>query len=189
MKAKRLRTALVLAALAVANGWAAAPSRIIGKYGQFRPSADPLKTEYGTSMGYGGEINLSLSNYVDIWFGAMHHPQQYNVRADARSSLTPIDAGVKIKIPVPVLGTPYFGAGAVSMTYAEKAAGVETSHHGLGYCVQAGIVIPPCSGRACSKALFSIDLFLNYTRCEVDIDGRPFDVSGVRVGVGWGFGL
>ncbi|MBN2206452.1 MAG: outer membrane beta-barrel protein [Candidatus Aminicenantes bacterium] len=186
---KRSGAFLVLAILATAGAWAAAPSRIIGKYAQFRPSTDPLKSEYGTSMGYGGEINISLSNYVDLWFGAMHHPQQYNVRADTRASLTPVEAGIKVKIPVPVLGTPYFGAGAVYATYAQKAAGVESSANGLGYCVQAGIVIPPCSGRACSKAIFSLDLFLNYSKCEVDLGGRPLDVGGLRVGVGWGFGF
>lgn len=178
---------LVLALASAAQ--AAAPSRIIGKYAQFRPSTNPLKTNYGISMGYGGEINLSLSNYVDLWLGAMHHPQQNHIKPGSRISLTPIDAGVKIKLPVPFLGTPYFGVGAVYCTYAEKAAGVESSQNGLGYCLQAGMVIPPCAGRSCSTALFSIDLFLNYSNCEVVIGQRSLDIGGLRIGVGWGVGF
>jgi hypothetical protein len=175
--------------LAGSSARAAAPSRLIGKYAQFRPALNPLKSDFGTSMGYGGEINLSLSNYVDFWVGAMHHPGQNNLVSGASASLTPLDAGVKVKIPVPFLGTPYVGVGGVYSTYTEKAGGVETSSNGVGYCLQAGMVIPPCSGRSCSNALFSIDLFLNYSSCQVDVGGRALDVGGLRIGLGWGVGF
>lgn len=178
---------IILAAAAIVQG--AAPSRIIGKYAQFRPSTNPLKSDYGRSMGYGGEINLSLSNYVDLWLGVMHHPQQNQVTSNVRGSLTPVDGGLKIKIPVPFLGTPYIGVGAVYSTYTEKAPGLESSASGLGYCLQTGIVIPPCTGRSCSNALFSIDLFLNYSSCEVVLGNRTLDIGGLRIGLGWGLGF
>jgi hypothetical protein len=186
------RTAIAIAlgcALAVPSARAAAPSRIIGKYAQFRPAVNPLKTDFGTSMGYGGEVNISLSNYMDLWVGAMHHPRQNNVVPGARASLTPLDAGVKIKLPVPFLGTPYFGVGGVYSTYTEKTGSLESSSTGLGYCLQAGMVIPPCAGRSCSNALFSVDLFLNYSTCEVDVRGRKLDIGGLRIGLGWGVGF
>ncbi len=181
--------ALILVLAAASAAQAAAPSRLIGKFAQFRPSTNPLKADYGTSLGYGGEINISLSNYLDLWLGAMYHPQQNHLSAGSRISLTPIDAGLKLKLPVPFLGTPYFGAGAVYCTYTEKAAGVESSQSGLGYCLQTGIVIPPCTGRSCSNALFSVDLFLNYSSCEVAVANRTLEIGGLRIGVGWGVGF
>jgi len=186
---RRAGTIVLGLVLVAATARAAAPSRIIGKYAQFRPSTNPLKSEYGTSMGYGGEINFSLSNYVDLWLGAMHHPQQNQATPVASASLTPIDAGIKIKIPVYFLGTPYFGVGGVYSTYTERAADVESSFDGLGYCLQVGMVIPPCSGEACRESLFSIDLFLNYSSCEIAVRGRTIDVGGLRIGLGWGLGF
>jgi hypothetical protein len=185
---KRFAAGLAVLAFAAALQ-ASAPSRLIGKFGQFRPSTNPLKTSYGTSLGYGGEVDFSLSNYLDLWLSAMYHPQQNHVTATSRASLTPVDAGLKLKLPVPFLGTPYFGVGAVYCTYSEKQGTVQSSEGGLGYCLQAGLVIPPCTGRTCSTALFSIDLFLNYSDCRVAIDGRTLDLGGLRIGLGWGVGF
>ena len=98
-------------------------------------------------------------------------------------------AGKLRPIPVPFLGTPYIGVGAVYSTYTEKAPGLESSASGLGYCLQTGIVIPPCTGRSCSNALFSIDLFLNYSSCEVVLGDRTLDIGGLRIGLGWGLGF
>lgn len=165
-------------------------SRIIAKYAQFHPSDQVFKDSYGKSIGYGGEINISVSKFLDVWAAGMYYSKDGILSGKAeekRLVLVPIECGLKFKIPLKAIATPYFGGGAVRFEYREKSLGEEVKDSGLGYSLQAGLVIPPCSGPSCGSSLFSLDLFVNYSDCRVNLRDIPVNVGGIRLGIGWGF--
>jgi len=162
-----------------------AQTRLLGKYAQFNPQDKTFKNIFGKGMGYGLELNVPFSKLIDLWIGGMYFSKK--LEPEKKIILAPIEGGLKLKIPFPPLTTPYLGGGALFCQYLESSPSGETKDNGLGYCVQAGFVIPSCTNQSCRSSLFSLDLFVNYTYCRINLYSHQTNIGGLRLGVAWGF--
>ena len=163
-------------------------SRLIVKYAQCQPSEPTFKELYGPQRGFGGELSVGISTFVDFWIGGMY----CNYKSDPALMTTgpavqliPIETGLKLKFPIKIF-TPYVGGGLVYTQYIQNKGADELRASGLGYCGQAGLVFPSCSGAACSTSLFVIDIFVNYSVCRIETEDINLNTGGLKLGIGWG---
>ena len=163
-------------------------TRFIARYAYFQPADNIFREIYGNGHTFGGELNIDVMKYADIWFGWMYYSKKSKLPLtgeDTVISLLPLEAGLKLKYPTKFI-TPYFGGGIVYNYYSESNNLGYIRDSGTGYCIVAGFYIFTCRSRRCAFNM-NLDFFINYTRCLVKPVDIEVNIGGTRIGIGWGF--
>lgn len=150
--------------------------------GYFIPSEQSFKDIYGEGMAIGGEIDIKLWKFIDLWLIGNYYSKKGHLpftEEETRMTLIPIGGGPKIRFQKGIINL-YIGLGPVFYVYQEKnpigiAKGTDT-----GVIGQAG-----CYFNIVGGLLF--DVSVNYSRCSVKPQKIKADLGGIQAGISLGY--
>jgi len=155
--------------------------RIIASADYFSPRQGVLKNVYRHGMNYGGEINVGLARFIELWIGGHYFGKTVTDAAsgeERKVSLVPLEAGLKFRLHKGVFN-PYLGIGGGYFLYEEKTAAATTREKRPGLVSQAGFFVK-------IARFFVIDLSAQYKYCPMKTASGTFDVGGFHFGLGLG---
>lgn len=153
---------------------------IKGSY--FYPSEQAFKDIYGGGFSFGGEISVEVLKNLSIWLGGNYFEKKGKLtftREDTKIMLTPIGGGIKYEFPTGKF-SPYLGLGAYYYLYRESNLLGDVSANEIGYIGKLGTYIYLSNH-------FIVDLFLNYSYCEIQPVDFKIDIGGLEAGIGIGY--
>lgn len=153
---------------------------ITGNY--FSPKEGNLKFVYKKGMMYGAEINVGVTDFVEIWFAENYFSKTVIDTVSEYENkvyLIPIELGLKIRLNKGVVN-PYFGIGGGYFQYKEKTSDGEVREQNIGFIGQSGLFIK-------INGFFVMDFYVHFKYCPITSALEKFDVGGFHFGAGFGF--
>jgi hypothetical protein len=148
----------------------------------FLPSEQSFKDIYGSSFGFGGELNFGLWKSVQLWLigNYLTNDGSLPVTSEATSiSLLALGGGPKIRFSRARF-SPYLGVGPVVYIYKEENPIGLAEGTGLGFIGQFGVSFLVAGG-------LILDVNLNYTYCQVQPQNIKANVGGLQLGLSIGY--
>jgi len=148
----------------------------------FSPSEKSFKEMYGEGVTFGGEVNIRLWRFIDLWLVGNYYSKKGELpftKESTRMILVPIGIGLKLMIQRNVIN-PYVGLGPVFYIYNEKNPIGTANGTGIGIMGDIGCYFKIAGG-------FLVDASVNYSYCEVKPQKIKADVGGIQAGIGLGF--
>jgi len=155
--------------------------RVIVSADFFSPRQTALLDRYGRGPDFGGEIDLELWPFGDVWLSLDHFGATAVDPIDGTErslSLTVPAAGLKFRMTGGLL-SPYVGAGAAYFFHRERADSGVVGARGLGFTASAGLILR--IGR-----VFVLDGFVRYKRGLLALPSGEIDAGGFHFGGGLG---
>jgi len=155
--------------------------RIVASGDYFTPRPGVLRSVYRHGMDYGGEVNLSVTRFIEIWVGGHYFGKTVAdaaTGAERKVSLVPLEAGIKLRLRSGVLN-PYLGVGGGYFHYKEKTSLATVIEKRLGLVGRAGLF-------AKIAGLFVLDVSAQYEYCRMKTATGRLDVGGFHIGAGLG---
>lgn len=152
------------------------------KGGYFYPSEEAFKDIYGGGFSFGGEISVKVIQNLSIWAGGSYFTKKGKLtftQEDTEIKLIPIGSGLKYEFQIGKFA-PYLGLGVNYYQYKESNPLGEVSKNEIGYIGRTGAYIHVSNH-------FVIDLFLNYSYCEIQPADLKINIGGVEAGIGIGY--
>ncbi len=153
---------------------------VTGNY--FSPKEGNLKTKYEKGWMFGAEMNVGVTDLVEIWF-AENYFSKTVVDAVSGSKnkvyLIPIELGLKIRLNKGIVN-PYFGIGGGYFQYKEETPDGEIREQNIGFIGQSGLFIK-------ISGFFVVDIYAQFKYCPITTATEKFDVGGFHFGLGLGF--
>ena len=152
------------------------------KGGYFYPSEKAFKDIYGGGFSIGGEISVGILKNLSIWVGGNYFTKKGKLtftQEDTEIKLTPIGGGLKYEFPTGKFA-PYLGLGVNYYLYEESNPLGDVNKNEVGYIGKAGTYIYLTSH-------FIIDLFLNYSYCDIQPADFKINIGGLEAGIGGGY--
>ncbi len=153
---------------------------VTGNY--FSPREGNLKTLYENGMMYGAEINVGVTDFVELWFAESYFSKTVsNTDSDSEYKvyLIPIELGLKVRLNKGVVN-PYFGIGGGYFQYREKTPDGEVREQNIGFIGQSGLFLK-------MSGFFVVDIYAQFKYCPLTTAAEKFDVGGFHFGAGLGF--
>jgi len=155
--------------------------RIIASADYFSPRQGVLKNVYRHGMNYGGEINVGVARFIELWIGGHYFGKTVTDAAsgnERKASLVPLEAGIKFRFHKGVFN-PYLGIGGGYFLYKEKTAAATIREKRPGLVSQAGFFVK-------IARFFVIDFSSQYKYCPMETAAGKFDAGGFHFGLGLG---
>lgn len=156
--------------------------RVTATASYFSPREGVLKEVYRHGMMFGGEVNVGIAEYVDIWLGGYYFGKTVLEAASEQERkvwLLPVEAGFKFRLNNDFFN-PYFGIGAGYFQYREQGPLGEVRESQIGFIGQAGFFFK-------IGGLVIIDGYAQYKYYPIERGTERFDVGGFNFGGGFGF--
>jgi len=150
--------------------------------GYFIPSEQSFKDVYSGGMTVGGEINIKLWKFIDLWLSGNYYSQKGNLPVTGEETtmrLIPIGGGLKLRFREGIIN-PYLGFGSLVCFYKETNPIGVAEGTGVGVIGQVG-----CFFKITGGLLF--DLSLNYSYCTVKPQKIKADIGGIQAGISLGY--
>lgn len=148
----------------------------------FNPSEQSFKDIYGGGMVIGGEINIKLWRFMDLWLIGNYYSKKGSLpftKEGTKMTLIPIGGGLKIRLQRGAIN-PYIGFGPVIYIYKE------TNPIGVAQGTKAGIIGQAgCYFNIVGGLLF--DVSINYSYCSVKSQKIKANLGGIQAGIGLGY--
>ncbi len=153
---------------------------VTGNY--FSPREGNLKTVYNNGMMYGAEINVGVTDFVELWFAEGYFSKTVtDTVSDAKNKvyLIPIELGLKVRLNKGLVN-PYFGIGGGYFQYMEETPDAEVREQNIGFIGQSGLFLK-------ISGFFVVDIYAQFKYCPITTAVEKFDVGGFHFGMGLGF--
>jgi len=154
--------------------------RVEGKVAYFIKTDKAFRDIYGTGTIYGGEINIGILKYLELWAGGRYYRKKGELAVTKEMTeitLFPLEFGLKLRDRS---GGGYIGIGIRSYQYKETNPIGEVKGNSLGILGQLGLLLKITNG-------FMLDIYLSYSHCEVKPQNIKVNIGGGEVGIGLGF--
>lgn len=148
----------------------------------FQPSRTVFKDTYKNRWIGEGEFTVRVFKFIDVWLGGNYYRGNGKLPfsdEDTSMTLIGIGGGLKFKATIGAF-SPYLDIGPLVCFYKESNPIGTAKGNKIGFIGQAGVYF------FFSKSLF-FDLFVSYTRCEVQPQRIKTDLGGLYGGIGLGF--
>lgn len=148
----------------------------------FSPSEKSFKDMYGEGITFGGEVNIKLWRFIDLWLVGNYYSKEGELpftKESTKMTLIPLGVGVKLMIQRDVIN-PYIGIGPVVYIYEEKNPIGKADGTGIGIIGEIGCYFRIAGG-------FLVDASVNYSYCEVKPQKIKADLGGIQAGIGLGY--
>jgi hypothetical protein len=155
--------------------------RVVASGDYFSPREGVLKKVYRHGMDYGGDFNVGVAGFFELWIGGHYFGKTVTDAAtgsERKVSLVPLEAGIKFRLGRGVLN-PYLGIGGGYFQYKERTDAGTIKEKRLGLVGQAGFFLK-------IARFFVIDLSAQYKHCPMKTATGTFDVGGFHIGAGLG---
>jgi len=153
---------------------------VTGNY--FSPREGNLKTVYKKGMMFGAEINVGVTDFVEIWFAENYFSKTFTDTISGSENkvyLIPVELGLKVRLNKGIVN-PYFGIGGGYFQYKEKTSEGEIREQNIGFIGQSGLFIK-------INGFFVVDIYAHFKYCPITTALEKFDVGGFHFGFGLGF--
>lgn len=153
---------------------------VTGNY--FSPREGNLKTVYKKGLMFGAEINVGVTDFVEIWFAKNYFSKTVIDTVSGSKNkvyLIPIELGLKIRFKKGVVN-PYFGIGGGYFQYKEVTPDGEIREQNIGFIGQSGLFIK-------IGGFLLVDIYAQIKYCPITTATEKFDVGGFHIGLGLGF--
>lgn len=159
---------------------------VTGNY--FSPREGNLKTVYEKGMMFGAEINVGVTDFVEIWLAENYFSKTVtnadmdsdsNSDSNYRVNLIPLELGLKVRLNKGIIN-PYFGIGGGYFQYREETPDGEIREQNIGFIGQSGLFLK-------ISGFFVVDINAQFKYCPIETAVEKFDVGGFHFGVGLGF--
>ena len=153
---------------------------VTGNY--FSPREGNLKTVYEKGLMFGAEMNVGVTDFVEIWFAENYFSKTVmDTVSDSESKvyLIPIELGLKVRLNKGIVN-PYFGIGGGYFQYKEETPDGEIREQNIGFIGQSGLFIK-------ISGFFVVDIYAQFKYCPITTAAEKFDVGGFHFGLGLGF--
>ena len=165
----------------------AEPAKIRNNYfkvgvNYFSPSEKSFKDLYGEGIMIGGEINIKLWRFIDLWLTGNYYSKKGNLpfsKEDTQMTLVPLGGGIKLRIQKNGIN-PYIGFGPVVYVYKEENPIGVADGTGIGIIGEIGCYFRMAGG-------FLIDASIIYSYCKVKPQNIKADLGGIQAGIGLGY--
>lgn len=148
----------------------------------FQPSEQSTKDIYGGKAVIGGEVNLKVWRFIDLWLAGSYYTKRGSLpltEEATRLTLIPVGGGPKIIFKGGRIN-PYVALGPVIYVYKEKNPIGLAKGTKVGIIGQAGCYFKIIGG-------FLFDLCIDYSYCTVRPQKIRADIGGFKVGVALGY--
>jgi hypothetical protein len=140
---------------------------------------ETLASVYGKPAGYGGRVDVRLSDFAGFWAGLDYLRRSAAVSGATRTvRIIPIEAGVKFVMSRGMLA-PYIGFGAAYFLFREETPSGTVSRDAFGWTSLAGVLLR-------LGPTLTLDFCARYRRLPVDLALRSFDAGGFHFGGAFG---
>lgn len=150
--------------------------------GYFFPAEQSFKDIYGEGMTIGGEVDIKLWKFIDLWLIVNYYSKKGYLpftKEETKMTLIPIGAGPKIRFQRGIINL-YIGLGPVFYVYQEK------NPIGIAKGTDAGVIGQVgCSFNIVGGLLF--DVSVTYSYCSVKPQKIKADLGGIQAGVSLGY--
>ncbi len=154
---------------------------IEAKGNYFQPKDQSFKDIYGSGIGFGGEIGMTLGKGLSIWAGGHYFSKKGKLtftEEDTKIQIIPLYAGLRYQLAKADI-RPYVGFALGYFRYKE-ANSIGTVRKGdIGYIGQAGIIFKV------GGALF-LDIKGSYSYCKVKPVVIEANLGGLQAEIGLG---
>lgn len=148
----------------------------------FSPSEKSFKDIYGEGVTFGGEINIKLWKFINLWLVSNYYSKKGSLpftKESTKMTLFPIGGGIKLILQKNVIN-PYIGIGPVLYIYKENNPIGVAEGTGIGIMGEIGCYFRIAGG-------FLVDASVNYSYCEVKPQKIKANLGGIQAGIGLGF--
>jgi len=156
--------------------------RVLMTGNYFSPREGNLKTVYEKGLMFGAEINVGVTDFVEIWFAESYFSKTVMDTVSGSENkvyLIPIELGLKVRLNKGVVN-PYFGIGGGYFQYKEETPDGEIREQNIGFIGQSGLFIK-------ISGFFVVDIYAQFKYCPITTATEKFDVGGFHFGLGLGF--
>jgi len=156
--------------------------RILMTGNYFSPREGNLKTVYEKGLMFGAEINVGVTDFVEIWFAENYFSKTVTDTVSGSVNkvyLIPLELGLKVRLNKGIVN-PYFGIGGGYFQYKEETPDGEIREQNIGFIGQSGLFIK-------ISGFFVVDLYAQFKYCPITTAADKFDVGGFHFGMGLGF--
>lgn len=156
--------------------------RVLVTGNHFSPREGNLKTVYEKGMMFGAELNVGVTDFVELWFAENYFSKTVTDTISQSMNkvyLIPIEFGIKVRLNKGVVN-PYFGIGGGYFQYKEETPDGEIREQNIGFIGQSGIFLK-------IGGFFVVDLYAQFKHCPITTAMEKFDVGGFHFGAGLGF--
>jgi hypothetical protein len=155
--------------------------RVIASGDYFSPRQGVLKKVYRHGMNYGGEIDIGVARFIELWIGGHYFGKTVSdasAGSERKVSLVPLEAGIKFRLHKGVFN-PYLGVGGGYFQYKERTSAATIREKRPGLVGQTGFFVK-------IARLFVIDFSTQYKYCPMETAAGKFDAGGFHFGLGLG---
>jgi len=148
----------------------------------FIPSEQSFKDIYSGGLAVGGEINIKLLKFLDLWLIGNYYSKKGNLpftEEETKMTLIPLGAGLRLRFHEGIIN-PYLCIGPVVCIFKETNPIGVAEGTGVGIIGQAGCFFKIIGG-------LLLDLSVNYSYCTVKPQKIKADVGGIQAGIGLGY--
>ncbi|MCJ7651991.1 MAG: hypothetical protein MUP85_25610 [Candidatus Lokiarchaeota archaeon] len=148
----------------------------------FSPSEKAFQDIYGGGITYGGEVAIGLWKNLQFWLGGNYYSGNGGLTYTGEATslkILPIGGGLKYELSSGILGF-YGGVGVNYYQYKESSVIGNVNEGKIGFIGKLGLSLNV------TKGLF-IDLFVNYSYCEMTPADFTINIGGFDVGGGLGY--
>lgn len=155
--------------------------RIMASGDYFSPRQGVLKNVYKHGMNYGGEIDVGVARFIEVWIGGHYFGKTASgpvTGSERKVSLVPLEAGIKFRLHKGAFN-PYLGIGGGYFLYKERTTAATIREKRPGLVGQAGFFVK-------IARFFVLDFSTQYKYCPMETATGKFDVGGFHFGLGLG---
>jgi hypothetical protein len=177
MMKKMIGTVVVLL---IVSGSAGAANIILEFKAQyFSPVDEEFMDIYGGGVMYGGEVSIGVWKGLELWFGGSFFSREGELtftKEKTELQIIPVGGGLRYRWKGKSL-SPYFAAGLGFYQFKESNPIGEVDLGEVGYVAAIGTYVKITGG-------LLIDLFANYSVCELRSDDFEINIGGFGAGIG-----
>ncbi len=151
------------------------------KAAYFSPTDDAFKDIYGQGKTYGAELAFKFNRFFGLWVSAENFSKKGKLtftKEETTLKIMPLSAGLSFELGLGFI-SPYVHFGIGYFHYEESNILGQVKKNNIGYVGQIGLLIK-------TIGLFYLDLFGQYSSCQVKPLELEAELGGLKVGVGLG---
>jgi len=177
------KSVIIIVSVILLSGLANAADFIVELRANYlHPSEEAFRDIYGGGMMYGGEVSIGVWRGLEIWLGGSYFSKKGELtftKEETKLEIYPLGGGVKYRFSTGIFDL-YVGAGLNYYQYKESNPIGDVSKRGSGYVGKIGSCVNVTGG-------FLIDLYINYSYCELKLADFEINIGGIEAGIGIGY--
>jgi hypothetical protein len=147
------------------------------------PSEEAFQDVYGGGIEFGAEVSVDVWRGLAVWLGGSYFSRKGELtftKEVTELKIMAVGGGIKYIFPVKAK-IDIYGAGGVNYySYDEENVLGEVSKGGVGVVVKAGGLINIIKG-------LLLDVYINYSYCQMKPADFKINIGGFGAGIGWGY--